>query len=771
MEIGEKKAASFKIKDFSLSGALRGLWSIVPVGGSLPEEIWRQRHRFLLGLVWFHAIIIALIGPLLGYSWELNLGAVFRDGTVIHTVWEGFVVAAFALIALWKKGGRAFQATSVAFGLMSSSAILVHLSGGYIEFHFHFFVMLVFLALYQDWTPYLLAILYVALHHGVVGVLWPEEVYNHTAAFNAPWTWAGIHAFFVLWSSVGSVIAWRFNEAAFARTQLILDSAGEGIYGLDREGKITFINPAAAKMLGLNARDVLGQPMEEIMRHPGTSGTAFSYGSSPILTPLTEGSPHQATGELFWRRDGTSFPVDYVSTPILERGELTGVVVTFMDVTVRKQADEKIQSYLGRIAALREIDQAILSTLDLETVLNVLLEKIDRVFPATATTVKLLNRANGLLEPVACRNLDEQEWKLEQQKMKSDVLYAVLESRSPVTIRNVQTDPRVQDPEFFRRHRLFSYLGVPLSIKDDILGVLSFYTREENEFSGEEVEFLSTLAGQAAIAIYHSQVYEEMTTLAGNLARSNRVKDEFLSVISHELRTPLNVVMGYTGLVRDRLLGEINAEQEKALETVMNRANDQLSMINSILQATRFEAEEMKAESHVVRLKDFLDDLQSAYAIHLDKELKLVWDYLPDLPVIQTDGGKLRQILENLINNAIKFTPKGTVTVAARILNGAGSYEAAFAGRNGGRGSGLLQLKVTDTGIGIPQDHFPLIFEKFHQVDSSETRRYGGVGVGLYVVKKFAELLGGRVEIESEPGAGSVFTVTVPCTYTQIEKM
>src|SRR5437870_11153169 len=106
----------------------------------------------------------------------------------------------FAGVGSLRRVGRTLQATAIAMGLMSSSAILVHLSGGYIELHFHFFVMLTFLALYQDWTPYLLAILYVAVHHGVIGVLWPQEVYNHPAAIGAPWTWAGIHAFFVLWA-------------------------------------------------------------------------------------------------------------------------------------------------------------------------------------------------------------------------------------------------------------------------------------------------------------------------------------------------------------------------------------------------------------------------------------------------------------------------------------------------------------------------------------------------------------------------------------------
>ena len=155
-------------------------------------------------------------------------------------------MAAFGALACWRRLGRTAQATFVGFGLMSSSAILVHLSGGYIEFHFHFFVMLTFLALCQDWIPYILAVGFVAVHHGVVGVIWPQAVYNHEAAYNAPWTWAGIHALFVLWSCLGSVVAWRFNERAFEQTALILEAAGDGIFGLDTDGRITFMNPAAA---------------------------------------------------------------------------------------------------------------------------------------------------------------------------------------------------------------------------------------------------------------------------------------------------------------------------------------------------------------------------------------------------------------------------------------------------------------------------------------------------------------------------------------------
>jgi PAS domain-containing protein len=167
--------------------------------------------------------------------------------------------------------------------------------------------MLVFLALYQDWVPYLLAIVYVAIHHGVVGVMWPQAVYNHTAALNAPWTWAGIHAFFVLGAAVGSVIAWRFNEKAFAQSKIILDSAGEGIYGLDRDGKVTFLNPAAASLLKWQAKEAIGKAMHQVVRHTRADGSDFADHGSPIFASLKDGARRQATDELSGGRMGRVF--------------------------------------------------------------------------------------------------------------------------------------------------------------------------------------------------------------------------------------------------------------------------------------------------------------------------------------------------------------------------------------------------------------------------------------------------------------------------------
>jgi PAS domain S-box-containing protein len=326
-----------------IASFFKRLWELVPSGGALPEEVWRSRFRFLVGLTWFHAGVIALVGPVLGWNRELSLRAFLDDDFALHTVAEGSIVGAFALVASWRRLGRTIQATAVGFGLLSSSAILVHLSGGVIELHFHFFVMLAFLALCQDWIPYLLAVAFVAVHHGVVGVLFPRAVYNHQAAYDAPWTWAGIHAGFVLCSCVGSVVAWRYNERAFAQTALILEATGEGIFGVDTSGHVTFINPAAAEFLGVDARTAPGKPVSSILRCLDPDGKPTPDERTPMFGPLVDGRARRGIDQIFGRVDGSYLPVDYVATPMIERNTLLGVVVSFSDITERHRSEAELQ--------------------------------------------------------------------------------------------------------------------------------------------------------------------------------------------------------------------------------------------------------------------------------------------------------------------------------------------------------------------------------------------------------------------------------------------
>ena len=430
----------------------------------------------------------------------------------------------------------------------------------------------------------------------------------------------------------------------------------------------------------------------------------------------------------------------------------------------RRRAEEQVQHHRRRQAGLHDINLAITSTLELHKVLTLLLAKIDQLLPYSATAVRLYNKETQALEAIVSRNVDEDQTESEVSDAGGSLARRVFDTKTPLVSSNLHTDPQVSEPEFFRKRGLVSFLGVPLIAKGEALGVLSFYTKEEHLFADDEIEFLSTLAGQAAIAIHNSQLFEQIKKQATDLERANKVKDEFLSIMSHELKTPITVINGYTRMIQEKVVGETNPEQEKVVGKILSCSNELLSLVNAVLDASRLEAQTLKADSRPLKLTTFLIDLKSDYAYLLDKELVVNWDYPPDLPSINTDGAKLRQILQNLIRNAIKFTERGEVTVSARVIEGVGDQQS-------GVGTGprppipvarWLEFKVKDTGIGIPRESLSSIFGIFQQGDSSARRSHGGMGLGLYIVQKFTDMLGGTVAVTSKPGKGSTFTVRLP---------
>jgi signal transduction histidine kinase len=283
--------------------------------------------------------------------------------------------------------------------------------------------------------------------------------------------------------------------------------------------------------------------------------------------------------------------------------------------------------------------------------------------------------------------------------------------------------------------------------KDETLGILSIYLKGERRFnSEEELEFLTTLVNQAAMAIYHSRLFEQTRNQAAELERSNKIKDEFLGVMSHELRTPLNIIMNYAEALQMGTFGAVSSEQERGVHKIRSQAGHLLSLINGILEITKIESGAVMMLKEPIDLVEFMADNRSDYATPMEKDLILEWRLPDKLPVIESDRTKLRQILTNLIDNAIKFTDQGSVIISADIEDEGET----------------VALQVTDTGPGIPEDLLPFVFEKFRQIDSTNTRDYSGAGLGLYIVKSFVEILGGKVSAQSKVGEGSRFSVRFP---------
>lgn len=310
----------------------------LPRGAPLPDDVWKRRHHAILILLWLHAAGVACYGLLVGFG-------------LLHSLTEGAIIGVFAVAASARLGSRTGRAVIASLGLLASSALLVHLSGGYIEVHFHFFVMIAVITLYQDWVPFLAAIGFVVLEHGLGGLLVPTAVYNHPDAWENPWKWAAIHGVFVLGASAAAVANWRLNEVARARTTSILDSVGEGIIGIDAEGRATFVNPAALTMTGFAAPELIGLRLSDLF--PALSlAPRGTVESGSMLQPLRDGDTYSASECQFRRKDGSELPIEYLATPICEFGAEVGAVVTFRDVHRRKQAEHALQESNRQLSAV-----------------------------------------------------------------------------------------------------------------------------------------------------------------------------------------------------------------------------------------------------------------------------------------------------------------------------------------------------------------------------------------------------------------------------------
>ena len=240
---------------------------------------------------------------------------------------------------------------------------------------------------------------------------------------------------------------------------------------------------------------------------------------------------------------------------------------------------------------------------------------------------------------------------------------------------------------------------------------------------------------------------EELQRFYHQAQAANRLKSEFLATMSHELRTPLNVILGYTELLLDGEFGGTTPGQAATLRRIDRRAHELLELIDSTLDVNRLEAGKLRVELGTVEVAALINTVRAeTQDLAENPDVTFVWDNIPPLPQLQTDPAKLQMVLKNLIRNAVKFTEQGKVTVSA-------------CARDDG-----VEIRVSDTGIGIAPEVLPTIFEPFRQGDGSNTRRYGGVGLGLYIVKRLMDLLGGKIAVESEVGKGSTFRVWLPLT-------
>jgi signal transduction histidine kinase len=408
-----------------------------------------------------------------------------------------------------------------------------------------------------------------------------------------------------------------------------------------------------------------------------------------------------------------------------------------------------------QLSVLNTIGAAVSRSLNLEMILNEAIGKMIERLNFDASWIYILEPSGKELSLKAYKGLSEDIARsIAKRNLSAGVTAKIFETGERLVFEDFQNDTTYSHLSARRKMGSLGFAsaaGFPIKANEKVIGVLHLANKTRRHFAADELQLIESLAQEIGVAAENARLFEQVNQQSTELGQMNRelqeaskAKDEFLNVMSHELRTPLNVITGYAEVLSQGILGEIQREQLHAVKTISYQSKELLRMINEILQVGSIEAGKVKANLAAVNILDFLAELRSGYEILSKKEISLHWDIPSRLPVVKTDGEKLKHVLQNLVNNAIKFTENGSVTVSARSISKA------------------IEFEVKDTGIGMPRDMLPSIFQMFRQLDSSNTRSYGGSGVGLYIVKKFVDLLGGKIKVDSALGQGSTFTVILP---------
>jgi len=445
-----------------------------------------------------------------------------------------------------------------------------------------------------------------------------------------------------------------------------------------------------------------------------------------------------------------------------------------------KQTEDALRLRNRELALLNQVARALNSTLDPDQVLVIVLEEMRRLMNATASSVWLIDTDTNEL---VCRQATgPQSKRIHGWRLPTDqgLVGWVAQNNESLIVMDAQTDSRHVSLEQFSGLGLRSIISVPLTVKQNVIGVIQAVATEADRFDTIHLMLMEPLAASAALAIENARLYQqaqqeinerkvaeralkaEQTNLAqrveertsdlsaanAQLARAARLKDEFLASMSHELRTPLNAILGLSEALLTKVYGSLTEKQAKSLDTIAKSGRHLLSLINDILDISKIEAGKLELRVGPVPVESICQaSLGFVKQTAHKKQLKVSLSLDSTVTRIQADQRRLRQILVNLLDNAVKFTPEGG-TVGLKVQGDAAHQVARFT--------------VWDTGIGIAQQDMERLFQPFIQLDSSLSRQYAGTGLGLALVHRLTEMHNGSVSLESSVNEGSQFIISLP---------
>jgi PAS domain S-box-containing protein len=542
---------------------------------------------------------------------------------------------------------------------------------------------------------------------------------------------------------IAFAIVRRRDEDALARRERELEALAEHspdiIVRFDRQLRHLYVNRAIEAASGMPASAFIGRTSAEL----GVPDTVADRWEPMLRVVFDTGLPAD-TEYAFETPHGTRHFHSHFNPEIVEDGQVQTIVCTTRDVTELKRTSER-QRLLADIGAamvrhldyrdaLQDVGRLVLDSFANGCAIDLALESgaLERLVlmasdPQHADTVRSLETLYPSTDGAAAGHVVA--FRTGQARLYSELPDEVLRAAS------------VDEQHFllWKSLAMRAVINAPLIARGRTIGVITFVAHEPAPpFTRQDLIFAEQLAGHVALAVDNLRLFHEAM-------EANRTKSNFMATMSHELRTPLNAIMGYTDLLEMRISGPLTDQQAEKLERIRTSTSHLLTVIEEILTFSRVEAG--KEDLHIERI-DAVSVASEAISmvepVALRKGLQ-VETQLPQRPVtIETDAVKLRQVLLNLLSNAVKFTDAGMIGLRLRATDE------------------RIHVEVSDTGTGIAPEHMARIFEPFWQADSGVTRRSGGTGLGLTVSRQLVELLGGQLTVESTPGAGSVFGMSLP---------